>query len=124
MWRHSIQHVLTHHTRTSTVRMLMRLRGVLFTLLFCLPVTSLLAQTGKVSGRVTDSASNEPLPGVNVVIDGTTQGSVTDVDGYYTIINVRPGTYDIRVSFIGYTPEVMQDVRVSTDLTTTADFNL
>lgn len=82
------------------------------------------AQTGKISGTVTEASTGDALPGVSVVIDGTTQGAITDMDGFYTILNVSPGTYDLRASFIGYTAQVQEDLRVSTDLTTTADFQL
>ena len=82
------------------------------------------AQTGKIAGRVTDAATGETLPGVNVVIAGTTQGTTTDLDGYYAIINVRPGTYAVRASFVGYAPTTVQDVRVRIDQTTELDFAL
>ena len=82
------------------------------------------AQTGKIAGTVTDAASGESLPGVNVVIDGTTQGATTDVDGYYVILNVTPGTYAVRASFVGYTAQVKEDVRVNIDLTSEIDFEL
>ena len=83
-----------------------------------------LAQTGKITGRVTEAVSGDPLPGVNVVIDATTQGTATDIDGYFTIINIRPGTYDVRASFVGFTSLVVEDVRVSIDLTTEINFEL
>ena len=102
----------------------MRLVRLLMVFALCLPATGALAQTGKIAGQVTDATSGMPLPGVNVVIEGTTQGSVTDAEGYYTIIGVRPGTFDVRASFIGYTPQVQEDVRVNIDLTTTLDFQL
>ena len=86
--------------------------------------TPAFAQSGKISGRVMEADTGDPLPGVNVVVDGTTQGSTTDVDGYYSIINVRPGTYDVRASFVGFTPQVVEDVRVNIDLTSEVDFNL
>src|SRR5690606_36925478 len=63
-------------------------------------------------------------PGVNVIIDGTTLGTATGPDGDYVIIGVRPGTYTITASFIGYTTQKREDVRVSVDLTTTVDFEL
>lgn len=44
--------------------------------------------TGRLAGRVVDD-TGEPLPFVNVVIMGTTLGAATDIDGYYSIINVR-----------------------------------
>lgn len=86
--------------------------------------TTAFAQSGKISGRVTEAGTGTPLPGVNVVIDGTTQGATTDTDGYYSILNVRPGTYDVRASFIGFTPQVIEDVRVNIDLTTEVNFTL
>ena len=87
-----------------------------------LPVGTVLAQTGKLAGTVTEVGTGDPLPGVNVVIVGTTQGAVTNAEGYYVILNVRPGTYDVRASFIGFTPQVKQGVDVNIDLTTEVDF--
>ncbi len=56
-------------------------------------------QAGTVAGRVTDS-SGEPLPGVTVLVKGTTQGTITDFDGNYTISNV-PTTGTLVFSFMG-----------------------
>ena len=80
--------------------------------------------TGKIAGRVTDGDTGEGLPGVNVVIAGTTQGGTTDIDGYYYILNVKPGTYSVRASFIGFTTVTTENVRVVQDQTTTVDFTL
>ena len=82
------------------------------------------AQTGKIAGTVTDAATGNPLPGVNVVIVGTQQGATTNADGDYTIINVQPGNYDVRASFIGYAPVTQQGVNVNIDLTTDLDFEM
>ena len=89
-----------------------------------LPVSVVFAQTGKIAGQVTSAENGEGLPGVNVVIDGTTQGAVTDLDGYYTILNVRAGTYSVRASFVGYTAQLVENVRVNTDLTSQLDFQM
>ena len=101
----------------------MRPKRLLCVLALILPSTAALAQTGKITGTVTDPAG-EPLPGVNVAIEGTSRGAVTDAEGYYVILGVRPGTYDVRASFIGFTPEVASGVRVNIDLTTELDFAL
>ena len=70
----------------------------LLLLVFLLP-TLLFAQT-MVSGTVTDQASGFPLPGVNVIVKGTTNGASTDIDGNYTI-SVNSG--DVLVfSYLGY----------------------
>ncbi len=58
----------------------------------------------KVTGRVTDASTDEPLPGVNVVVEGTLQGVVTDANGAYSI--VVPSSSSILVfSYIGYNQE-------------------
>ncbi|MEM6337417.1 MAG: TonB-dependent receptor, partial [Bacteroidota bacterium] len=82
------------------------------------------AQTGKIAGTVTDASTGEGLPGVNVFIDGTTRGATTNIEGEYVIIGVRPGSYTIAASFIGYATEKRTGVAVNVDLTTTVDFRL
>lgn len=57
-------------------------------------------QTKTVTGRVTDN-SNEPLPGVSIVIEGTTNGVVTDIDGNYSI-RLTEGQNVLLFSFIGF----------------------
>jgi len=82
------------------------------------------AQTGKITGTVTDKTTGEGLPFVNVMIEGTTKGAATDIDGVYFIIGVRPGTYNIKASAIGYNSVTVQNVRVSIDLTSEVNFEL
>ncbi|MEM1094968.1 MAG: TonB-dependent receptor [Bacteroidota bacterium] len=82
------------------------------------------AQSGKIAGTVTDALTGERLPGVNVLIEGTTQGTATNIDGEYVIIGVRPGTYTIVASYIGFANARKPDVLVSVDLTATVDFEL
>lgn len=84
---------------------------------------SVFAQSGKIAGRVTDE-SGAGLPGVNLFISATLQGAISDLDGYYTILNVSPGTYSLRSSFIGFTTQIVEGVRVNIDQTTTVDFQL
>lgn len=74
--------------------------------------------TGKIMGRVTDSATGQPLPGANILLEGTVQGAAADLSGNYVILNVRPGIYTIRATMIGYTSTRVENVRVSIDLTT------
>ena len=84
---------------------------------------SSIAQTGKIEGRVVD-ASGEPLVGVNVFVDGTTRGGSTDLDGYYFILNVRPGSYTLIARYIGFNTARVTGVDVSVDRTTSIDFTL
>ena len=100
--------------------------GVLLGALFLLcglsaPVSQ--AQTGRIVGTVTDSASGETVPGVNVVIVGTTQGAATNAEGRYTIDAVDPGSYELRASFVGY-EAIEKSVDVGAGETTTVDFAL
>ena len=80
--------------------------------------------TGKIAGKVTDKASQEGLPGANILIQGTTLGAVTNSDGEYIILNIPPGSYTVKASFIGYGEVVMSNVRVSIDVTTQSNFEL
>ena len=87
-------------------------------------VPAAFAQTGRISGRVTDARTGDELPGVNVQLEGTSIGAVSDVDGYFTIIGVRPGLYRVRASYVGYAARVLENVRVNLDQTTPLSFTL
>ncbi|MDA3860599.1 MAG: carboxypeptidase-like regulatory domain-containing protein, partial [Melioribacteraceae bacterium] len=59
--------------------------------IFYLITTSLFAgTTGKISGRITDATTGEPLPFANIILMGTTMGAASDFDGYFNILNVPP----------------------------------
>lgn len=81
-------------------------------------------QSGKIAGKVVDGSTGEALPFVNVMIEGTTQGAATDLDGNYFIINLSPGTYSVKASAIGYNSITVQGVKVASGFTATQDFSL
>jgi len=86
--------------------------------------TSLQAGTkGKVSGTVIDEFG-ETLVGVQVFIEGTTKGTVTDENGKYSIINLDPGTYTVVFRYIGFATVKVEKVQVIVDKTTTVDATL
>jgi len=85
---------------------------------------ALAGTNGKIAGTVKDKKTGEALIGCNVVLDGTTMGASTDLDGRYTILNVPPGTYILNVTLVGYTPTKIKEVKVNIDLTTTIDVQL
>jgi len=90
--------------------------------LFCaLPV---LAGTGKISGTVIDADTKEPIMGTNVTIEGTQQGAATDLEGFFMIINLQPGRYNVKVTAVGYTTMQQTNVLVQSDLTTRVDFQM
>lgn len=80
--------------------------------------------TGKITGKVVDGESGQPLAGVNVIIEGTDMGAATDLGGSYVILHVPPGVYAMKASMIGYKAMRYENVRVSIDLTTSIDFQL
>lgn len=86
--------------------------------------TSLQAGTkGKISGTVIDEFG-ETLVGVQVFVEGTTKGTVTDVNGKYSIINLDPGTYTVVFRYIGFATVKVEKVQVIVDKTTTVDATL
>ena len=87
-------------------------------------ISSIQAQYGKIRGTVTDSETNEPIIGAAILIQGTTKGAATNVDGNYTIVAVGSGTYNLRVSYIGYSTTIIENVNVNIDLTTEIDIKL
>jgi hypothetical protein len=95
--------------------------GLLCVSLFGTPA---FAALGKISGTVTDATSGEPLPGVNVQVAGTQMGAVTNIQGQYFILNVAPGSYTIKFSFMGYTGQDVQGVVVNLDRTTELSIKL
>lgn len=64
------------------------------------------AQSATLEGRVLDEATKQPLPGANVFLMGTAIGASTDLNGGYRLIQVKPGTYSIRFSYLGYKNQV------------------
>src|SRR5436190_3098095 len=89
--------------------------------LLCLASVPAVAQT--VTGRVTSSADGSALPGVSVLVKGTTSGTTTDVDGHYSI-SVSDANGILVFSFIGFATQEVQvanktaiDVSLQEDIT-------
>lgn len=80
--------------------MFRKIRYSAIAIFLCLPI-ALFAQ-GTIEGTVTEGRTGEPMPGVNVIIQGTTIGASTNPDGEYAINNVEPGTYTLEATFIGF----------------------
>ncbi|MFA9391416.1 MAG: TonB-dependent receptor domain-containing protein [Prolixibacteraceae bacterium] len=86
---------------------------IFLTIIFLMTSTFLFAQNGVIKGRIVDVSTNEPLPFVNVVVFGTTLGSVTDLDGNFQLFGLKPGFVRLTTSFVGYKDAVSQDIEVS-----------
>jgi outer membrane receptor protein involved in Fe transport len=80
--------------------------------------------TGKIAGMVLDAETGEPLMAVNIVVEGTNLGGISNLEGLYHIVNVSPGVYSVKATMMGYQTVVKDQVDVSADFTTTIDFEL
>lgn len=96
---------------------------VLGLMLVALPMAAL-AQNGRLAGAITDAANGDPIPGATILLENTTQGTASDVDGRYVIIGIQPGVYNVRISFVGYTTRIVEGIRITSDRTTTLDLEL
>ena len=82
------------------------------------------AQTGKISGTVTDAATGQPLEGVSVFLQGTGAGALTNSSGRYFILSVPPGTYTVVARRIGYQTVERQGIQVLIDVTREVPFSM
>jgi len=97
---------------------------LLFAFILLLTNSIIFAQSGKISGTISDATTGEPLIGVNIIVEGTTLGAATDVDGFYVILNVPPGTYNLKATYIGFAPQTITNLRVNIGQTSQANFIL
>jgi outer membrane receptor for ferrienterochelin and colicin len=94
--------------------------------LIALVVTPLSAQenTGIISGEVRDAVTKQPLPGANVAVVGIQRGAATDDKGYFTIKSIALGTYQLKISYIGYELAIQEDITVTQWRNTTVHVEL
>ncbi|MEA1987392.1 MAG: TonB-dependent receptor [Candidatus Marinimicrobia bacterium] len=104
--------------------MMKRILFFVFAVMILLPTFVFSASAGKISGIVKDAKTGEPLAGVNVTLVNTEMGAATDVDGYFAILNVPVGKYDLRASIISHKAMVIKGLRASGGVTTEANFDL
>lgn len=92
--------------------MKIKIQNIITGLLLFLPFT-LFAQQGIVGGRVFDAVSNEPLSFVNIVVSGTTIGTISDMNGRFLITGLKPGFIRLQASFVGYEQSVSPEIEIS-----------
>ena len=101
-------------------RVLARLLLTLALGLLALPSARATAQTGRLVGTVTDS-SRRPVAAAQIRVDGTGASALSDEDGRFSIRNVAPGTYTVRVQRVGQQPLTVPNVTVRADADTRVD---
>jgi TonB-linked SusC/RagA family outer membrane protein len=102
--------------------MIKKLLALSVILLLVLP-GYVMAQTGSLTGQITDQATGETLPGATVFIPDLNVGQSTNLDGVYRLDNVPAGTHTVRVSFVGYRT-LTRSVTITAGETTTMNFGL
>jgi outer membrane receptor for ferrienterochelin and colicin len=92
--------------------------------LICFPPLLFSGITGKLSGNITDAEKKEPIIGATIILQGTTLGAATDINGNFVILNIPPGVYNVKISAIGYKSLLMEKIRIFADQTTKLDLKL
>lgn len=103
---------------------MLRKWGMFVLMLLAAPALVFAQNTGKIAGVVTDAGTGDPLPGAQVILVGTTLGTITDADGNYFVIGVPVGTYDVQARFVGYQENTVSGVNVSSGYTQEVNFAL
>ncbi len=80
--------------------------------------------TGGLTGKIIDIETGEPIIGANVLIEGTTFGAATDLEGIYFLKNIPQGIYTVITSYISYSKTYIKDVEIIKGKTTTLDIAL
>lgn len=88
--------------------------SILVFVILLLSSSMILAQNGIVRGTITDGSSGETMPGVAIVVKGTTKGTTTDLDGKFSL-ELAPGNYSFEISFISYQTLEMTDIVLAAD---------
>ncbi len=103
-----------------------KIASVVFLIFFVLnmPHDVYAASGGKITGKIIEKGTGDPMPGVNVQLVGQSMGAATDVNGEYYILNIPPGTYEVKASIIGYKSITKTGVEVSVNHTTEIDFQM
>ena len=95
-------------------------RVLILTFIIALPLWAF-SQKGTIKGRVFNAKTNEPIEFANILVQGTTTGSTSDLDGNYTFTGITPGFYRLVVSFVGFETAVSPEIQVQGNQTTFVD---
>lgn len=83
------------------------------------------ADTGIIQGNVVSKTNGEPLVGVNIIVQGPTQGgTATDINGFFSVDRLAAGSYTVNATYIGYGKKVIKDVVVEEGQTVKLNFTM
>ncbi|MBA4849362.1 TonB-dependent receptor [Emticicia sp. BO119] len=88
-----------------------------------LTISTVFGHLGTIVGKITDSQTNLPIRGANIILTGLNRGAISDEAGYFQISNLSPAPYTIEVSFMGYLSQT-QIVVVKADEASIINFTL
>src|SRR5678815_6107150 len=98
-------------------------RSHLLVVLFLLgcAVPALAQDKGSISGKVSDKKTGHALPFATVTVMGAQKGGLTDSEGQFQVTGIPPGTYEVRIQFLGYAPIARPGVVVAAGKATVVD---
>jgi TonB-dependent receptor len=112
------------HANYSTIKVSPKMKQFTLILSALFFSISIFAQTGKIAGKVIDQKTGETLIGVAVMIDVTTRGMQTDMDGQYILEGLAEGNYALNFSYIGYTTKKIENIAIKNGQTVNVDLAL
>ena len=89
----------------------------IFLFVFVFSITQLIAQTGSLKGKITDAETGEELIGASVIIEGTTVGVSSDLDGNFRLSNILPDTYIFSCQYMSFQTQRITGVEIKADET-------
>jgi hypothetical protein len=98
------------------------MRFILFVLSFLSPIL-LLAQTGKIEGKITDAKTGQPIAGASVLVSGTQKGVSTNIDGFF-VLTVTAGKQSVTISATSFDTKKIDDIEVKAGEVTHIDITL
>lgn len=103
------------------------MKKILYTLILVLAPLILLQNTATsqtIEGTVSDGLNSEPIVGATIKVVGTSYGAISDLNGFFRVENIPTGTYELKISYIGYNDKIIKDVTVSLKGTTKLNVTL
>ena len=91
----------------------MNFRSLYIALMICLSITAVAQEKGVLKGTVVDKGTGETLPNASITIVGSYYQGMSDFSGEFVIGDIKPGTYSIKVQFIGYQPTLVNGVKIN-----------